>query len=202
MEPAWDGDEAELRDMAGELRSHLDLDRSLTEIGSVHLVGAGALRVMVARDIDLTVVVAALPDGVVQAVGRLAGRLSEDDRVREVLIRNDTGRWNIDPRYPDGLYLGIQAAGSDGHLWSVDVWFVDDPDRQPDLLHLRTLAPRIDPSTQSRILEIKRAQDWTLPDGSRMPSVEVYRAVIDHGVSGPEAFRLHMGARISQVATP
>ncbi|MBT2504128.1 hypothetical protein [Curtobacterium sp. ISL-83] len=67
------------------------------------------------------------------------------------------------------MYLRIHAKGSDGEVWSIDIWFVDEPDRQPDLLHLETLAP----STQSKILAIKRAQHWVLPDGSRMPSVEV-----------------------------
>lgn len=196
MEATWDVDEAKLRATAAELRAHLGLDRSLDALGEVHLVGAAALRVMVACDLDITVVVPALSADLTQAVGSLAGRLSAAARVHEVLIRNDTGRWNDDPRYPDGLYLRVEATGSDAQTWSIDIWFVDEPDRQPDLLHLKALAPLIDPTSQSMILSIKRAQRWTWQDGSRMPSVEVYLAVLHDGVSRPDEFRTHMGNRI------
>ena len=56
--------------------------------------------------------------------------------------------------YPDGLYLGIKyAAGAEE--WNVDIWFVDEPHRQPDLQDLKSLLPRIDEAARSAILRIK-----------------------------------------------
>jgi hypothetical protein len=40
----------------------------------------------------------------VVAVG---ARLATHPRIRQVVSRNDTGKWNTDPAYPDGLYLGL-----------------------------------------------------------------------------------------------
>lgn len=196
MPDEWDEGEAALRSAAGALRTSLELDDRLGAIGSVSLVGAAALRTMVAHDLDLTVTVADLGPETVRAVSRFAAGIAANPQVREVLIRNDTGRWNVDPRYPDGIYVRLEAADADDVVWSVDVWFIDEPERQPDLLHLRTLQPRIDPGVQAAVLEIKRERRWLWRGGSRMPSVEVYFAVIDHDVKSVEQFRTHMGDRI------
>jgi len=58
-------------------------------------------------------------------------------------------------------------------------WFVDEPDRQPDLDHLRTLAPRLDAESRRAIVAIKR--ELTTSSG-RPRGFDVCRAVLDHGV--------------------
>ncbi|WHT16722.1 hypothetical protein N8J89_26750 [Crossiella sp. CA-258035] len=60
-----------------------------------------------------------------------------------------------------------------------DLWFVDRPDRQPDLEHLRTLAPRLDDTSRA---------PWRSRPSWPPSRFEVYRAVLDHGISGIEAF--------------
>lgn len=95
-----------------------------------------------------------------------------------VCFRNDTGSWNTDPRYPDGLYLGLRCRGRTGEQWNVDIWFVDEPDRQPDLAHVRDLPARLTDETRAAILSVKHARAGR--PGYR--SWDVYTAVLDDGV--------------------
>ena len=169
-----------LRAAADAVAADLGLDAALREIGAPTLVGSAALGVIVAQDIDITVAVPALP-AAQPAITELGLALLQHPRVRQVTLRNDTGDRKVSSRYPDGWYLGIHyGAGEDA--WTLDLWFVDEPDRQPDLAHLRELAPRITDEARQTILELKRA---VLPQDrpARMPSYDIYRAVLDHGVT-------------------
>ena len=100
-----------------------------------------------------------------------------------MLIRDDTGAWNTDPRYPDGLYLGVRYRAREGAEWNLDLWFVDEPDRQPDLAHLGDLAPALDEQRRATILAIKAARAERSPEPERGSSFDVYRAVLDGGVT-------------------
>src|SRR4051794_27588265 len=111
----------DLQAEAARLRTDLGLDALLSGHGEVHAVGSAALGLMVWRDLDLTVVCAGLDAGAVADTG---ARLARHERMREVRFRNDTGAFNTDPAYPDGLYLGLECTGPDGHRWKADIWFV------------------------------------------------------------------------------
>jgi hypothetical protein len=98
----------DLQSEAAVLRSDLALDTHLSRHGMVMEVGSAALGLMVRCDLDLTVVCPSLDVGEVADTG---ARLARHHRVREVRFRNDTGGWNTDPDYPDGLYLGVDCRG-------------------------------------------------------------------------------------------
>ncbi|MFI1864515.1 hypothetical protein [Streptomyces jumonjinensis] len=175
----------------GGLRAEADVvcaDLGLAELlgtrGEAVRVGSAALGLMVRRDLDITVVCPRLDAATAKAVADIGAELAVHDRVRQVRFRNDTGPWNADPAaYPDGLYLGVEYRGGDGRDWTLDLWFVDEPDRQPDLAHLRTLPPRLDDAHRRTILRIKEALAARPDDGDRAPSYDVYRAVLDDGVT-------------------
>ena len=133
-----------LQQEANEVRAGLDLDKLLRTAGEPVLVGSAALGLMVWEDLDLTVVCDALDVERVLAIGV---RLASHPDVHALTFRNDTGRWNAAPeRYPDGLYLGVRYQHDRGAAWRLDLWFVDAPERQPDLRHVQTLPPlRIGP---------------------------------------------------------
>jgi hypothetical protein len=116
------------------------------------------------------------------AVADTGARLARHERMREVRFRNDTGAWNTDPRYPDGLYLGLACRGRAQELWKVDIWFVDQPERQPDLAHARELPPRLIPETRVAILMVKDAWARRPEYGKHVTSWDIYRAVLDDGV--------------------
>jgi hypothetical protein len=152
---------------------------------------------MVRRDIDITVICETLDDAARDSISRLGARLMMADHVGSVRFRNDSGDWNADPSaYPDGLYLGISARTPRGENWNLDVWFIDQPERQPDLAHLSTLLPRITDENREVILAIKRELANTsrqLP--SNACSLLVYEAVVDHGVRDTMAFEAWLANR-------
>jgi len=174
-----------LQHEAASVRKQLRLDEHLAGHGEIVAVGSAALGLMVWRDLDLTVICPALD---VAAVAMTGAHIAADQRVREVTFRNDTGRWNTDPRYPDGLYLGVQCRSADDETWKIDIWFVDQPDRQPDLAHLRELPERLTEDARAAILTIKDAWAVRPEYGRQVTSWDIYTAVLDHDVRTPKDF--------------
>ncbi|MCF1434594.1 hypothetical protein GOZ97_03070 [Agrobacterium vitis] len=169
---------------ADEVVRVLDLNALLREIGRPTRVGSSAMGLMVRRDIDITVACDCLDNNALAAFAGIAARLMQiTDYVVAVRFRNDTGNWNIEPeKYPDGLYLWLSVRMTDGTDWTLDIWLVDMPEKQPDLNHLKTLLPRLSDTDRAVILQIKQVlaeRDKTL---LKIPSALVYEAVMDHGV--------------------
>jgi hypothetical protein len=163
-------------------------------LGDPVLVGSAALGLMVWRDLDVTVVCPRLE---INAVVEVGSRLALHPRVREVVFRNDTGAWNTNtnPTYPDGLYLGLSYRSPAGDDWKSDIWFVDEPDRQPDLAHLKTLPSRLTAETRLAILRVKSV--WaSRPEYPRVVrGFDIYRAVLDGGVRTPDEFAAWLAER-------
>ncbi|WP_370948768.1 hypothetical protein AB5J62_14755 [Amycolatopsis sp. cg5] len=178
----------ELQAEADEITAALGLDKSLAALGDPVRVGSSALRLMVRRDIDLTVVCPALDEATHEAVWRIGADLVASPRVRQVTMRDDTGHWNTDPAYPDGLYLKVEYRTLAGQTWNLDIWFVDDPARQPDLAHLKAFPERLTDEIRLAILRIKHAWAGNPGYGSLVTSYDVYRSVLDDGVRTPEQF--------------
>ncbi|MCC3771261.1 hypothetical protein K6I34_004133 [Streptomyces sp. UNOC14_S4] len=170
---------------ADEVADDLGLAGLLAGCGEPVRVGSSALGLMVRRDIDITVICPALDLAAKRAVAGIGAVLAVHDRVRQVRFRDDTGHWNTDPGYPDGLYLGVEYRSPGGCAWTLDIWFVDEPGRQPDLAHVRSLPPRLDDASRGAILRIKHAL-VAREDGTA--GYDVYRAVLDHGVTTVEEF--------------
>src|SRR5450755_124459 len=119
----------------------LQLEALLSNIGKPIRVGSSAMGLMVRRDIDVTVICKDLSSETRAAFIQAGAKLMLMDRhVVSVRFRNDTGAWNTGPAsYPDGLYLGVSTRTNEGIDWTLDIWAVDQPERQPDLKHLRAL---------------------------------------------------------------
>lgn len=177
-----------LRTESDAVAADLGLAELLEPAGEAVRVGSAALGLMVRRDLDVTVVCPVLDDAARALVAGIGARLAVHGRVREVRFRDDTGHWNTDPRYPDGLYLGVGYRSAAGREWTLDLWFVDEPDRQPDLAHLAELPPRLTDAHRATILALKHALAGRDNDGARVPSYDVYRAVLDEGVTTVGAF--------------
>ena len=186
-------DQRLLQEEADRVVELLQLEALLSNIGKPIRVGSSAMGLMVRRDIDITVVCKNLSSETRAAFSQVGARLMLMGRhVVSVRFRNDTGAWNADPAsYPDGLYLGVSARANDGIDWTLDIWAVDEPERQPDLNHLRTLLPRLDDDLRGTILLIKKALAAEKPDSSEgsIPSAYVYDAVVEHGVGSVRQFK-------------
>jgi hypothetical protein len=166
----------------------LQLDERLSAVGEPVRVGSAALGLMVRRDLDITVVCPALDTATTEAVAHIGARLAVHPRVRQVQFRDDTGEWNTDPTYPDGLYLGLRYRSPQGHDWTLDIWFVNEPERQPDIAHVQAIPPRLTPDVRTAILQIKDARADSPEYGRTVRGYDVYRSVLDDGVRTPEQF--------------
>ncbi|MGW1408419.1 hypothetical protein [Streptomyces sp. NPDC002403] len=184
-----------LRSAADAVDADLQLDELLTGIGRPVRVGSYALGLMVRRDLDVTVICPSLDARTLEAVAGIGARLAQHQRVRQVRFRDDTGEWNTDPDYPDGLYLGVDCRSREGREWNLDVWFVDEPDRQPDLAHLKELSALLTPGTRAAILGIKQAWADRAEYRKSVKSVEIYRSVLVDRVRTPEQFDEWRAAR-------
>ena len=182
------GQQEELQREGAAVEEDLGLVQRLSVLGRPVRVGSAALGVMVRRDLDITTTCAALDPATHRAVADLGAALVLHPRVRQVHIRDDTGTWNTDPAYPDGLYLGVQYRCARARDWTLDLWFVDDPDRQPDLAHLRDLLPLLDTERRVSILTIKHERFSRPEHRATTCSYDVYRAVLEGGVHTPEQF--------------
>jgi hypothetical protein len=181
--------ERRLQAEAEAVLGDLDLLARLEAIGDPIRTGSSALGVMVKPDIDLTTACPRLDLAAFDAITQLGTKLARHERVREVAFRNDTGAWNTEPdKYPDGLFLHVRYRSPRPRDWSLDLWFVDQPERQPDLAHLRTLLPRLTDETRAAILRIK--EEWTpRPEyGRQINGTLIYEAVLDGGVRTPPDF--------------
>ena len=176
---------------ADEVVRLLDLDRLLAKVGSPVRVGSSAMGLMVRRDIDITVSCGRLDSAALEVFANIGAHLMRlTEHVGAVKFRNDTGRWNMEPeKYPDGLYLWLSVQMPNKAEWTVDIWLVDEPDRQPDLAHLKTLLPRLSDATRAKILQIKHdLVDSADQSCAKISSALVYEAVMDHGVRTSEEF--------------
>ena len=179
--------QAALQAGAAAVLDDLDLLARIRMVGTPTRTGSSAYGLMVARDIDVTTLCPVLDaDALFDAIRPLA----RHDRVRRLAFRNDTGRWNTDPAYPDGLYWMIEYVAGTGEAWNLDLWFIRDGTTQFDLEDLRTLPPRLTPETRVAILRIKEAVGARAGD-ARVRSHLVYAAVLDHGIRTPEEFERH-----------
>jgi hypothetical protein len=84
--------------------------------------------------------------------------------------------------------LGLDVRSPDGPAWKADIWFVDEPDRQPDLAHMREIPPRLTTVVRAAILVIKEAWAGRPEYGRTVTSWDVYRAVLDHDVRSVAEF--------------
>ncbi|MCD9140959.1 hypothetical protein [Streptomyces albireticuli] len=173
---------------ADEVAADLGLAALLADRGEAVRVGSAALGLMVRRDLDITVVCPELDAATTKAVAGIGAELAVHDRVRQIRFRDDTGHWNTDPLYPDGLYLGVEYRSGAGREWTLDIWFVDEPGRQPDLAHVRALPPRLTDGHRATILRIKEVLAGRPENSPKVPSYDVYRAVLDDGVTTVEEF--------------
>lgn len=170
---------------AEEVVEELKLDDLLTTAGKPVRVGSSALGLMAWRDLDITVICSKLN---VDDIAKIASNVIAHRGVRELRFLNDSGSFRADPHYPDGLYLGVGYTSLKGTDWKLDIWFVDEPEKQPDLKHVKTIPDRLTPELRKSILQIKSI--WAKRDeyGKKVKSYDIYKAVLEDQVRTPNQF--------------
>lgn len=179
----------------------LGLWRRVERVGAPVVVGAAGLGVIDRRDIDITISCVALNEETIRRITSLGADLATHEDVRQVVIRDDTGRWNTDPRYPDGFYLGLEIMSPREKLWTADLWFVDEPERQPDLEHLRRFAPLVTDESRTAVLTLKRVTRTRDTGDDPVPGYLIYEAVIQDAVRSETELQEWLNRRRSEPAS-
>lgn len=170
---------------AAAVSEEMNLIPLLKAAGMPVTVGSAALGLMTWRDLDMTVICSKLD---IVTISGIASQLMSNPGIRDMQFINDTGSWNTNPAYPDGFFLGITYKSNNGNQWELDIWFVDEPEKQPDLQHIRTMPDRLTSETVVSILSIKTAWVSRAEYGKQVKSYDIYTAVLDHKVSTPVEF--------------
>ena len=147
---------------------------------------------MVGRDIDVTTLCPVLELG---SIFELVRPIVDHPRLARLSFRNDSGRWNTDPAYPDGLYWMLRYRTDANEDWNLDLWFLREGTSQFDLEHIESLPPRLDRQARLAILRIKEAWHGLPAPGPKVRSYDIYEAVLDHGVTTPEEFSTYLRER-------
>lgn len=176
----------ELQSEAKEIINELKLNDLLTLVGKPNQVGSSALGLMVWRDLDITVVCRKLN---IELIAEIVPKLIVFNGVREFKFINDSGSFNNSPDYPDGLYFGLKYKSLKGMEWKIDIWFVDKPEKQPDLKHIKVIPERLTPELRESILAIKSIWATKSEYGKTVRSYDIYTAVLDDNVRTPYQFQ-------------
>jgi hypothetical protein len=162
---------------AHRLLDELELLERWRAHGRPVLCGSVAYGLVVAPDIDLEVL--GPPD--IDAGFALVGRWARDPRVRRVRFTNELDGLNA------GLYWQLRVRHQ-SELWKVDMWMFgpDHPGpRSGDLVE--PLRQALDARSRCAILRIKEEALADRGPGAYR-SIDVYRAVVDDGVTGLAEF--------------
>ncbi len=178
-----------LQARAAAVLADLDLINLLAPHGQVTLVGSAATGLMVQPDIDVCVLATVFdPDAVFLAVRPLASH----PRVQKLQFWNEAGVF-MPEGLDEGYYWGVHYVAADGLSWKLDVWFWRGDSPATDVEHAEMMRRRLTPETRLAILWIKdlaRTVGVFGPDPVR--SIDVYEAVLDHGVRTPAAFAAYL----------
>jgi hypothetical protein len=189
----------ELQAEAERVVAELDLLPSLRRAGEVRLIGSAVSGLMAWRDLDLQVLSPGLDAaGAWDAMRPLAAHRG----VYEARYLDQSGARSLAgaPRN-SRHYFQVFYRAAPGADWKLDIsfWLSDDP-REDEVAYLEGLARRQDPETRLAILWIKSL--WAQSPDVRDPayarevsSLDLYEAVLEHGVRTPEAFDAYLTAR-------
>lgn len=190
--------QAALQLQAGKIIDELGLIRLLTAFGHAELVGSVATGLMAWRDIDIHVLcnVSSLNP---QRVHAALNPLASHPNVKRMTFHNHSGPFRA-PEFPDGLYYGIhyfEGGTSEGERWKIDCWFLPSDSPRPEFVLIDRMRRELTDETRLAILWIKDTWHSLPAYRHTVRSIDIYTAVLDHGVRTPDEFEEWLRARRS-----
>ena len=182
---------------ASRVLDDLDLLALLSRAGDPVVVGSTAMGLMALPDIDVSVECDTWNADVIFQVVR---RLASHPRVRRLNYDNRIGALNPGFAY-DGYYWGVQYRSERAVEWKLDLWFWRRGATPGNREYSETLRQRLTPATRLAILWIKHSLLEAGRYGKYMRSIDVYAAVLDHGVRTPAAFDAYI-VQLSSTGRP
>jgi hypothetical protein len=181
-----------LQSEGARVLARLDLLGVLSRVGRPVIVGSFATGLMVWRDIDVEVYCDEISAG------------SAFDAIRPLvevpgifrLTFHDFFGPRADPAVPDGYYWGVRYQGANEEEWKFDIWLVSKGTTYRTGLDLAQMLPlQLTPETRSAILRIKTVWYGLPTYRKQVQSVDVYDAVLHHGVRTPDQFDAYLRER-------
>jgi hypothetical protein len=177
----------DLQAEAGQVSADLRLDAVLGRVGRVVPIGSAASGLMVWRDLDLSIYCTGAEPG--RDVANALRDLLADPRLLEAEYRNEVGARSPSGGVHDQRYYAVlHYLAAEDRVWKIDLSFWTDAGPRGEFIDAARLPERLSDETRLAILWIKDV--W-----HRLPSypyevggMEVYDAVLNHGVRTPAEF--------------
>jgi hypothetical protein len=181
------------RQNALALIADLELFERWSRVGRVELVGAVAYDLVVSPDIDMEVFTAGTPQ--IRDGFRVLADLAEHPRVTKARFTNALSS-------PDqGLYWRLQCRDDNDDVWKVDIWTLDQDHPGPLSTSLaKAMRSAVGRAQRHCILALKEAR--TEGELRGVASIDIYRAVLDGGVTTPEELVAFLGPGYVPSLTP
>ena len=178
---------------ANRLVEQLDLPSMLSRAGRFERLGSSVSGLMVWRDLDLGVSCGRLsPERAWEAMMTLAAH----PRTTRLDYRNEVGRLTPPELRGYGRYYFVAHHETEaGDEWKIDVslW---SPESPPGLLaHPEELRRQLTPETRLAILWIKDVWHRMPYYPDQLSGMDIYEAVLEHGVRTPEHFGRYLHQR-------
>lgn len=175
--------QAWLQERARALIAESNLLDILAVAGTPSIVGSFRMGLMVWPDLDITVATSGTPD-----LGRaleVVQRLMTEAGVRKLNIVDRRGR--LRERLPAGIYLGSYH-DHNGIAWQVDIWLMEEAEIPERAAFTDRIMARLTDERRREILAIKQVAAASDVYHRGVDSVDIYTAVLDHGVTTPAEF--------------
>ncbi|MBV9230848.1 MAG: hypothetical protein JOZ18_16180 [Chloroflexi bacterium] len=169
----------------------LDVDKVLGAIGTLIQIGSTVLGLMVWPDIDFNV---ACPGASPNDVFNTSLPLLTHPRIKQVRYLNQSGAFRESLPRNDRYYFALlyQASGIE---WKIDIsfWLSNEP--RQEAVQTEAILRQLTPETRLAILWIKDAW-YQLPSyRTQVLSIDIYEAVLQHGVRTPAEFDAYLVER-------
>lgn len=184
--------QVELQAEGREILDRLQVLPLIGRLGDPVIVGSFALGLMVWRDIDIEIYCRELsPDVIFEALRPLASVPG----IHKLNFRDWSGP-RADPEVPDGYYWGVGYTSPSGADWKLDLWFVvENTTHRMGGELLASTPPKLTLEARRAILHLKSL--WFEHPSYRkgIYSVDIYDAVLEHGITTPEQFERYLRER-------
>lgn len=170
-----------LHQTATNILKDLKLVEFLGKFGEVHLVGSYVLELLSHEDIDIKVNSNQNLKNYLDTVNYLFSK----PNVYSLSLQDF--RKSIYPNRPAGLYIGVTYLVKPKTFWKIDIWFFGMIDIA-DFDYTNKVLKKLTPRTRQIILRIKN-QMRKYKYGKQISGVEVYNAVLDHGILNLKEFK-------------
>jgi hypothetical protein len=161
----------------------------LSSLGSPRLLGSAALALMVWPDIDIAV---SHPGITIDRVMEVMTSVYVHPRIKLIRYANEVGRFNPDSLALDDRYFFmVYYHALTGTEWKIDISFWSSVEEHPEPFY-EAIVEQLTEETQLAILRIKDIW-YRLPTyRNQIYSVDIYDAVLSHGVRTPTEFDAYL----------